>query len=67
MIRIALFGMLSILKARNSAMFCHTGTAYPKIGRTIVTNTLARETGEAPTLLENCERVKPLVFAFLIL
>ena len=48
-------------------MFCHTGTAYPKIGRTIVTNTLARETGEAPTLLENCERVKPLVFVFLIL
>ena len=49
MIRIALSGMLSILEARNSAMFCRTGTArYSKIGRTIVTNTLARETGGAP-------------------
>ena len=52
MIRIALFRMLSILKARNSAMFCQTGTAYSKTGRTIVTNTLARETGRAPRLLE---------------
>ena len=64
MIRIALFGMLPILEASNSGMFCHTGTANSKIGRTIVTNTLARETGGVPTLLENSKRVKPLICLF---
>ena len=58
--------MLSILEARNSGMFCHTGTPYSKIGRTIVANTLANEADGVPLCLRTL-REQSLLFAFLIM